>query len=76
MNGTWEAAPFDSANGFLREFRKACRGETDCLILSSDPDNAGMGDEMQDFFRKAFESSGMQVTIVDVCDLRNLQAAK
>lgn len=75
-DGTWEAAPFDSANGFLREFRKACRGETDCLILSSDPDNAGMGDEMQDFFRKAFERSGMQVTRVDVCDRRDLQAAK
>lgn len=74
-DGRWEAAPFDSANGFLNEFRRACRGETDCLILSSDPENERMGDEMQDFFRKAFERSGMQVTRVDVCDRRDRQAA-
>lgn len=75
MEGRWMPAPFDSSNGFLKEFRKACRGETDCLILSSDPENTRMGDEMQSFFREAFSRSGMSVTRVDVCDRRDMQAA-
>ena len=75
MNGRWGPAPLDSSNHFLNMFRKACRGETDCLILSSDPENTGMGDEMQSFFREAFAHSGIPVTKVDVCDRRNMQAA-
>lgn len=74
-DGRWTAAPFDCANGFLNMFRKACRGETDCLILSSDPDNIKMGDEMRSFFMEAFSDSGMSVTRVDVCDKRDMQAA-
>lgn len=73
--GRWMPAPFDPANGFLKEFRKACRGDTDCLILSSDPENTKMGDEMQSFFREAFSQSGIPVTRVDVCDRRDMQAA-
>ena len=75
VDGRWTADSFDPANGFLKEFRNACRGETDCLVLSSDPENTGMGDEMQSFFREAFLHSGMSVTRVDVCDRRNPQAA-
>lgn len=74
MEGRWTAAPFDCANGFLNVFRKACRGETDCLILSSDPDNTKMGDEMRTFFTEAFSRSGMSITRVDVCDRRDMQA--
>ena len=59
VDGRWTADSFDPANGFLKEFRNACRGETDCLVLSSDPENTGMGDEMQSFFREAFLHSGM-----------------
>lgn len=75
-DGRWAAAPLDCANGFLNAFRKACRGETDCLILSSDPDNTKMGDELQAFFKKAFVASGMSITRVDVCDRRNIQASE
>lgn len=75
-DGRWMAAPFDRANGFLREFRKACRGETDCLILSSDPENTKMGDEMRSFFQEAFGKSGMSIERVDVCDKRDPGAAK
>lgn len=75
VNGRWTASSFDPANGFLKEFRKACREETDCLILSSDPENTRMGDEMQSFFREAFLRSGMSVTRVDVCDGRSPRLA-
>ncbi|MDE7319801.1 MAG: Type 1 glutamine amidotransferase-like domain-containing protein [Lachnospiraceae bacterium] len=75
-DGTWSAAPFDCSNGFLNVFRKACRGEKSCLILSSDPDNTKMGDEMQSFFMEAFSHSGMSITQVDVCDRRDMQAAE
>lgn len=75
VDGHWVPAPFDSANGFLKTFRRACRGETDCLILSSDPENTRMGDEMQSFFREAFAAGGMSVSRVDVCDRRNVEAA-
>lgn len=75
MDDEWVAAPFDGSNGFLKAFRKACRGETDCLILSSDPDSIKMNEEMKSFFMEAFSHSGMPVTRVDVCDRRNLQAA-
>lgn len=71
MDGRCVTASFDCANGFLKEFRNACKGETDCLILSSDPENTRMGDEMRDFFVDAFEKSGMSVARVDVCDKRD-----
>ena len=74
-DGRWTAAPFDCANSFLNGFRKACRGETDCLILSSDPSNIKMGDEMQSFFKEAFFHSGMSIARVDVCDRRDMKAA-
>lgn len=76
VDGRWETASFDCANGFLKEFRRACRGESDCLILSSDPENTEMGDEMRAFFRDVFEKSGMSVTRVDVCDRRDPKAAE
>lgn len=76
VDGRWVTASFDGANGFLREFRRACRGKSDCLILSSDPENTKMGDEMQSFFRDVFEKSGMSVTRVDVCDRRDPKAAE
>ena len=71
MDGRCVTASFDCANGFLKEFRNACKGETDCLILSSDPENTRMGDEMRDFFVDAFVKSGMSVARVDVCDKRD-----
>lgn len=75
VEGRWAAAPFDCTNDFLNLFRKACRGETDCLLISSDPDHAKMNDEMQRFFEEAFLASGMSVNRIDVCDRRNMQAA-
>ena len=75
VDGRWVPAPFDSANGFLKTFRRACRGETDCLILSSDPENTRMGDEMRSFFRDAFLAGGMSITRVDVCDRRDPASA-
>lgn len=76
VDGRWVTGSFDGSNGFLREFRRACRGEGDCLILSSDPENTEMGDEMRAFFRDVFEKSGMSVTRVDVCDRRDPKAAE
>lgn len=75
MDGKWVAAPFDCSNDFLRELRKACREETDCLIISSDPENTGMNDEMRGFLAEAFAHSGIRVNRIDVCDKRDMSAA-
>ena len=75
VDGTWEAAPFDSSNGFLRCLRRACPEETACLIISSDPENTAMNDEMKGFLAEAFRNSGIQVRQVDVCDKRNPELA-
>lgn len=71
VDGAWTAAPFDCSNGFLEKLREACPYETDCLILSSDPENRKMNDEMREFFAEAFAESKIPVKEVHICDKRN-----
>ena len=75
INGKWVGAPFDHSNHFLKYVRKACREETECLVISSDPENTAMNDEVRGFMEEAFAHSGMQVKRVEVCDKRNMEAA-
>lgn len=74
VNGTWGPAPFDRSNGFLDRFQKACMGAVSCLVISSDPDNTALNDEMRKFYSEAFWHSHMGVTGVDICDHRNDQS--
>lgn len=71
VDGRWVAAPFDCANGFLEHLRKACQSETKCLILSSDPENIRMNDEMKGFLEEAFSESKIPVRKIEICDKRN-----
>lgn len=73
VDGKWEAAPFDGSNGFLEHLRKVCPSETECLILSSDPENVRMNDEMKDFLTEAFAESGILVKKMDICDKRTME---
>lgn len=75
MDGRWTSAPFDYSNHFLRDFQRALREECDCLIISSDPENTGMNDEMRGFMEKAFGQSGIPVKRIDICDCRDKGAA-
>jgi peptidase E len=75
VDGKWVAAPFDHSNGFLRHLRRAVKEETDALLISSDPENTRMNDEVKGFMEQAFENSGIPVRKVDVCDSRDLLAA-
>lgn len=72
IDGKWVAAPFDCSNGFLKQLREACPNETKCLILSSDPENVRMNDEMKGFLEKAFQESGIPVRKTEVCDKRRI----
>lgn len=72
VDGQWEAAPFDCSNGFLGQLRKVCPSETRCLILSSDPENVRMNDEMKGFLTEAFAESGIPVKKIEICDKRNM----
>lgn len=71
VDGKWEAAPFDESNGFLKRLKKACAGETNCLLISSNPDNTAMNDEMKGFLTEAFEQSGISVKRMDIWDSRD-----
>lgn len=75
VDGKWVAAPFDHSNHFLKHLRKAVREETDCLILSSDPENTEMNDEVKGYLEEAFSHSGIPVRRVDICDKRDIHAA-
>lgn len=75
VDGEWVAAPFDHSNHFLKHLRKVVREETDCLLLSSDPENTGMNDEVKGYLEEAFAHSGIPVRQVDICDKRDMYAA-
>lgn len=75
VDGEWTAAPFDASNGFLKQLKKACQEETECLLISSDPENAGMNDEMKGFLAQAFAESGICIKKIDVCDGRDPETA-
>lgn len=75
VDGRWVAAPLDPANGFLDRLKEACGEETDCLFISSDPENTRMSDEARSFFLDAFAHSGMAIKRIDICDRRDRHAA-
>lgn len=61
----------NEANGFVDGLRESWRSDSQCLIISSDPENFDLNDEMAETFRNAFLFHGLTVSDLAVVDCRN-----
>lgn len=58
-------------NQFVENLEKIWKENSQCLIISADPDNYELNDEMADTFWKAFSFHGLTLEDLVVCDSRN-----
>ena len=58
-------------NGFVEQLKKHWKPDIRCLIISADPTNYGMNDEMADTFFGAFSYHGLTLSDMVICDDRN-----
>lgn len=58
-------------NGFVEQLKKYWKPDSRCLIISADPTNYGMNDEMADTFFRAFSYHGLTLSDMVICDDRN-----
>lgn len=58
-------------NGFVEQLKKHWKPDSRCLIISADPTNYGMNDEMADTFFGAFSYHGLTLSDMVICDDRN-----
>ncbi|MGN0294484.1 MAG: Type 1 glutamine amidotransferase-like domain-containing protein [Lachnospiraceae bacterium] len=65
----------NEANGFVKRMAEGWKPGSRGLIISADPDNFVMNDEMKDTFRKAFTFHGLTLSDMIICDSRNEAAA-
>jgi len=61
----------DEANAFVRRLGGRWIGNSDVLIIASDPNDYANNDGMRSGFRDYFNLSGLPVAHVDVCDGRH-----
>lgn len=61
----------NEANGFVKRMAEGWKPESRGLIISADPDNFAMNDEMKDTFQKAFTFHGLTLSGMIICDSRN-----
>ncbi|MCB7319690.1 Type 1 glutamine amidotransferase-like domain-containing protein [Lacrimispora sp. 210928-DFI.3.58] len=65
----------NEANGFVELLSQCWKPDSQCLIVSSDPDNYEMNDEMAETFGAAFSFHGLTLSDLAVCDSRNEEDA-
>lgn len=58
-------------NEFVKNLEKHWKTDGRCVIISADPANFGMNDEMTDTFFKAFAYHGLTLSAITICDNRN-----
>ena len=58
-------------NGFVDRMSEEWKPESRGLIISADPDNSALNDEMKDTFREAFAFHGLSLSRMLICDSRN-----
>ena len=61
----------NEANEFVAELSRNWGPDSRCLIISSDPENFEMNDEMLETFYHAFSYHGLTISDMAVCDERN-----
>lgn len=59
------------ANQFIENLSQGWREDSRILIISADPENFEMNDDMEASFGPEFEAVGLSVSEVAVCDYRN-----
>ena len=61
----------NEANQFVSQMTRYWKPDSRGLIISSDPDNYDLNDEMRDTFYKAFSFHGLSLCRLILCDSRN-----
>lgn len=61
----------NEANGFVARLREIWKADSRCLVISSDPENFDMNDEMAGTFRAVFPFHGLTLSDLSICDSRN-----
>lgn len=61
----------NEANGFVKKLSEIWKPESRCLIISSNPVNFAMNNEMCQTFQSAFSFHGLSLSSMAVCDFRN-----
>lgn len=61
----------NEANGFVDRLARCWKPNSKCCIVSANPDNFPMNDEMASTFQAAFSYHGLSLTSMTVCDARN-----
>ena len=64
---------WNEENEFVKNLSDGWNENSQCLIISADPENYEMNDEMCDTFGMAFEYAGLSLADIAVCDSRNAQ---
>lgn len=61
----------NEVNGFVERMKEDWKPDSRGLIISSDPDNFAMNDEMRETFQAAFSFHGLTLSCMLICDSRN-----
>ena len=62
---------FNPANGMVDELRKHWRDDAKCLLISAFPDEFDVNDRMCQDYEDIVRDTGLSVSCMDICDLRN-----
>lgn len=65
----------NEANGFVEKLSGYWKPDSRGLIISSNPVNFAMNNEMRDTFHKVFPNQGLTLSSMDICDFRNESVA-
>lgn len=77
----WNVTPpkcvsFNAANGFLEHLKNDWKKNSKCLLVSSDPDNIRMMEEMKAGFMELFPANGLTIAAMDVCHNESVITSK
>lgn len=65
----------NEANEFVSHLSECWKPDSQCLFISSDPDNFDLNDEMIATFYGAFTFHGLTISDITICDSRNEEDA-
>lgn len=77
----WNVTPpkflsLNSSNSFIEHLKKDWKKNSKCLLISSDPDNIQMMEEMKAGFMELFPANGFTISAMDVCHNGNIITSK
>lgn len=72
---TWEepisAIPMDDSNNFVKNMKEYWKEDSKGLFVACDPADFTENEKMSDILKNSLKLSGLNVTLMDICDNRN-----